>query len=99
MTRRSFGSQYASAGAAGEAALQYLDDVAAIPAVIEAKQAATGALELQPGDRVLEVGCGTGVDLPSLVAAVQPGGAVVGIDHNTAAVEAAQRRVTGSADV
>jgi uncharacterized protein YerC len=45
-----------------QALLTFLDDVAELDEVRTAKQRATEALALQPGDRVLEIGCGTGVD-------------------------------------
>ena len=38
-------------------------------------------LALQPGDRVLEVGCGTGLNLKHLAKAVGPDGHVVGLDY------------------
>jgi len=38
------------------------------------------ALDLDPGDTVVEFGCGPGVNLPALRAAVGPEGRVVGVD-------------------
>ena len=51
------------------------------------------ALELSPGDRVLEVGCGPGVTLETLVDAVGPEGTVVAIDYSPAMLAAARERV------
>ncbi|HLM57571.1 MAG TPA: methyltransferase domain-containing protein [Pyrinomonadaceae bacterium] len=44
------------------------------------RRRAVGRLELKPGDRVLEVGCGTGRNLAHLVRAVGPRGHVYGVD-------------------
>ncbi len=41
---------------------------------------AVDRLSLQPGDHVLEIGCGTGRNLPFLSAAVGPQGRVYGVD-------------------
>src|SRR5680860_236148 len=38
------------------------------------------ALQLKPGDRVLDIGCGTGLNFPLLREAVGPGGRIVGVD-------------------
>lgn len=44
------------------------------------RRKAVSRLELKPGDRVLEVGCGTGRNLAHLVQAVGMGGHVYGVD-------------------
>ncbi len=49
-----------------------------------------GQLDLRPGMRVLDAGCGTGAALRWLWDRVQPGGEVVGIDLATAHVAAAR---------
>lgn len=54
---------------------------------------AVGALGLRPGDRVVEIACGTGLNFPALVAAVGPGGRVIGVDLTDAMLERARRRV------
>ncbi len=40
------------------------------------------ALDLRPGARVLDVGCGTGLNLAPLLGRVGPAGRVVGVDRS-----------------
>ncbi len=49
-------------------------------------------LAMQPGERVLEVGCGSGVFLPLLAQAVGEAGKVLGVDHASAFVQQARER-------
>jgi ubiquinone/menaquinone biosynthesis C-methylase UbiE len=44
------------------------------------RRRAVDALRLRPGQRVLDVGCGTGLNFPLLAEAVGPSGLVVGTD-------------------
>lgn len=99
---RSSGSRRGSFGSAmtriddvedPKALLAFLDDLAELEEIRTAKQRATEALALRPGDRVLEIGCGTGVDAPAVVAAVKPGGRLVGIDVSELAIREAGRRM------
>jgi SAM-dependent methyltransferase len=50
---------------------------------------AVGLLDLQPGDRLLEAGCGPGV---AIAAAVARGSTVVGVDRSAVMVGQARRR-------
>jgi ubiquinone/menaquinone biosynthesis C-methylase UbiE len=71
----------------------YLEQMAAIPMAREAAERSLALLRLHTGQRVLEVGCGTGVFLPVLAAAVGSGGHVEAVDHTPQFVTAAQERV------
>jgi len=51
------------------------------------------ALRLRPGDTVVELGCGTGHNLPLLQEAVGAEGRVLGVDLTDAMLEQARRRV------
>jgi SAM-dependent methyltransferase len=48
---------------------------------------------LQPGDRVLDVGCGSGATTRQAREAVRPGGRVTGLDISNAMIRAARARV------
>jgi demethylmenaquinone methyltransferase/2-methoxy-6-polyprenyl-1,4-benzoquinol methylase len=50
-------------------------------------------LDVQPGERVLEVGCGTGADLPRLAQAVGPQGLALGLDLSSGMLAVARRRL------
>lgn len=54
---------------------------------------AIDALRLAPGMRVLDLGCGTGLNHPLLQRAVGPRGALVGLDLSTRMLAQAKRRV------
>jgi predicted GNAT superfamily acetyltransferase/ubiquinone/menaquinone biosynthesis C-methylase UbiE len=50
-------------------------------------------LDLSPGDRVLDLGCGTGLNLPLLQRAVGPTGRVLGVDRSEDMLSVASRRI------
>jgi demethylmenaquinone methyltransferase/2-methoxy-6-polyprenyl-1,4-benzoquinol methylase len=66
-----------------------------------ARRRAVAALGLRRGDTVLEVGVGTGRNLPHLLDAVGPGGAVVGVDLSPGMLAEARKLVAkrGAANV
>lgn len=57
-----------------------------------ARRRAIEALRLSYGDRVLVLGCGTGLDLPLLAEAVGPSGGIIAVDRSPAMLRAAGRR-------
>ena len=57
------------------------------------RKISVAALRLQPGDTVVDMGCGTGLNLPLLRDAVGPAGRVIGVDLTDAMLERARRRV------
>lgn len=74
----------------------YLQRVSTTTLVQQVAARAMSMLVLAPGGRVLEVGCGNGVFLPGLAAAVGAAGRVVGIDHAEAFVTEARSRVAAA---
>ena len=65
----------------------------AAPGIGAVRRQAVGALALDPGDTVVEMGCGTGANLPYLREAVGPGGAVIGVDLVGGVLDRARSRV------
>ena len=51
------------------------------------------ALALQPGDTVVELGCGTGLNFPLIEDAIGPQGRLIGVDLTDAMLAQAQKRV------
>jgi ubiquinone/menaquinone biosynthesis C-methylase UbiE len=60
------------------------------------RAAAVAALGLRPGGRVLDIGCGTGLNFPLLERAVGPCGAIFGVDLTDAMLIRACERVRGA---
>lgn len=57
------------------------------------RKRAVAALQLAPGQTVLDVGCGTGASFARLCGAVGPDGRVVGVDQSSGMLEQARRRI------
>jgi ubiquinone/menaquinone biosynthesis C-methylase UbiE len=58
------------------------------------RRKAVRRLELKPGETVLEIGCGTGRNLPLLCEVVGDDGRVIGVDASSGMLARAQRWVT-----
>src|SRR4029077_18130473 len=54
---------------------------------------AVHALELRPGDSVVDVACGTGLNFSLIEQAIGPGGRIVGVDLTDAMLAQAQDRI------
>lgn len=55
---------------------------------------AIGAMGLRPGMRVLDLGCGTGLNHPLLHDAIGPAGTIVGVDSSSQMLAQARRRAS-----
>lgn len=63
------------------------------PVYRSGRMAAVGLLRLQPGDLVLDLGCGTGLNFAPLDAAIGPTGTIVGLDLSAHMLARAHARV------
>ena len=68
------------------------DAVADLPPVAGWRDRTAASLGLDPGDTVVEMGCGTGANLPYLREHVGPHGTVVGIDLTRGMLRRARKR-------
>ena len=67
------------------------------PGIPRLRRRAAAACRLEPGDTVVEMGCGTGANLPYLLDQVGPEGTVIGIDFTGPVLERA-RELTADYD-
>lgn len=70
----------------------WYDSVSAEPIYRVGRERVIPGLRLREGSRVLDIGCGTGLNFPLLLAAVGPSGQVVGVDRSGEMLEAARRK-------
>lgn len=54
---------------------------------------AVGALQARPGDTIVELGCGTGLNFAALELVVGPQGRIIGVDMTDAMLAQARRRI------
>lgn len=73
----------------------WYDRLSAEPVYGVGRRPAIDALRLEAGCRVLDIGCGTGLNFPHLLAAVGRGGQVVGVDRSRQMLEVARRKTIG----
>jgi SAM-dependent methyltransferase len=88
--RTAFADVDSSANAS--ALISYLDAARHAPSIAEAKQWSVERLHLVPGNRVLDVGCGTGDDVVTMASRLGQNGRAVGVDASLVMVAEAQRR-------
>jgi SAM-dependent methyltransferase len=69
------------------------------PRIRAVRRRAADACRLEPGDTVVEMGCGTGANLAYLREAVGPTGTVVGVDLTRPMLERARRRYSSFENV
>lgn len=81
-----------TAGTARPDPVDYMAKVAATTSGVAYKRLVLARLDLNAGQRVLDVGCGPGTDLTSMSEGLGDGGLVVGVDHDQRMLTAARRR-------
>jgi ubiquinone/menaquinone biosynthesis C-methylase UbiE len=74
---------------------RFLDEGNAVPGIIASKPLILQGLHLKSGQRVLDIGCGTGADAKAIADHVGPTGSVVGVDASEAMIREAQVRYNG----
>ena len=57
------------------------------------RRRAVQALRLRPGDSVVEIGCGTGLNFPLIEQEIGPDGRIIGVDMTDAMLAQAQHRI------
>jgi ubiquinone/menaquinone biosynthesis C-methylase UbiE len=78
-----------------EAFVQFMDDANSMAFFQAAKEQTYARLALQPGDHVLDIGCGSGGDVRALAGLVGPDGRAVGVDGSATMIAAARQRSAG----
>jgi ubiquinone/menaquinone biosynthesis C-methylase UbiE len=68
----------------------YLDTVQGV--LSDLKRLTYEHMRLEPGDKVLDAGCGPGTDTIPLAPLVGPSGRVIGVDHDAEMIAEAERR-------
>lgn len=77
--------------------LTFLDRYERLPDAVARRRRSYELLDLRPGARVVDVGCGAGTAVREAAAFVAPGGSAVGVDIQPALVEVASARAARAA--
>jgi ubiquinone/menaquinone biosynthesis C-methylase UbiE len=72
--------------------VRFMDEGHKLPAIQDSKRLLLQRLALAPGEAVLDVGCGPGIDVFDMVDLVGPAGRLVGLDASEVMVAEARRR-------
>jgi ubiquinone/menaquinone biosynthesis C-methylase UbiE len=83
----------------GGADARRLDQQYAAPTLVEQRRRTLEALQLQPGERVLDIGCGPGYLTLEMAQRVGPSGRVVGVDTAQPMLDVAAARCEGRPNV
>ncbi|MDI3320960.1 methyltransferase domain-containing protein [Pinibacter soli] len=75
---------------------KFLEDVAALPVFAEGFGLQLTLLDIRPGDNVLDVGCGIGLQALTMAKMASPSGKVVGTDISTMMIDIARSRTANS---
>src|SRR5262249_24707345 len=89
---------FQAAGGMSDAAslVRWLEHAGAQPSIQAIKRQMLALGPVGKGDRVLDVGCGIGIEAARLAQRAGPAGRVVGIDANAALIAEACRRAAGA---
>lgn len=75
---------------------KFLEDAAALPVVAEGLELQLKLLEIKPGNHLLDVGCGIGLQAQAMAKLAGPTGKVVGTDISAVMIGIAKSRVADS---
>ena len=79
--------------------IAYMDAAAGTAVGSDYKQRFVAALDVRPGQAVVDIGCGPGTDLARLADAVGVRGSVVGVDREPRMLDEARRRLAARPNV
>ena len=78
------------------ASARWYDLISAEPVYRAGRRIGIDQLDLRPGDVVVDLGCGTGLNFPGLRTRIGPTGRLVGVDASADMLVQARRRIVGS---